>query len=491
MKTKSFKTIVFLVTIILPVINAFAQVWSEPVNISNSTDPDFFPDICVDTSGTLHCVWQRKININTCRIYYSYSEDQGDTWSNPQKISAGDDGWASDGMIVCDKSNRIYVIYGFDINNPSWENLWFTKYNGQYWSTPVTIADGWPGLWHEDMTIDNNGRIYVFWHYYDHRIHYKYYESNQWSQDFSVFDTISGNYFFDILKAECDDFNNLHCIGLYSDPSTYDTLKTAYYFYDYENNIWHYPVTVGTNRSNDPFTDIAVYNNNPYMVWRKAWTSYDDFTEGTLYKYKNGDQWSETELIVEDPKRQKIDIIDGKIFIADYEKEDDKYKAVFYKKNIFNQWEGQVIISDKFVGTEALFHDNDFIYVLINRLTQDENVMDNYIMKISIDSLIVTDVPKIKDLTSNHLILNQNYPNPFGGSTKIGFDLYNGGYVKLIIMNINGKFEKKFNLGKTVKGKHSVIWNRTDMAGNKLPAGTYYYRLIVDDRQKTKSLILK
>lgn len=57
-------------------------------------------------------------------------------------------------------------------------------------------------------------------------------------------------------------------------------------------------------------------------------------------------------------------------------------------------------------------------------------------------------------------------------------------------MTVQGTIINRFEMGIIGKGKYSVIWDGTDLSGNKLPNGYYYYRLIVDDRQKTKSLIL-
>jgi len=150
------KYILSLLIIILTTINlppAKAQQWSEPINISNSGYHDGFPDICVDNKGVLHCIWVKTISSSTRKIYYSKSTDQGESWSTPVKISLGDSGFASDPKIVCDSNNILYVVYKYDINEPYNENLWFTKYENQDWTEPVTIADDWNS---------NKGKLYLF-----------------------------------------------------------------------------------------------------------------------------------------------------------------------------------------------------------------------------------------------------------------------------------------------------------------------------------------
>ncbi len=466
---------------------SYAQQWSDPINISNSDDVDGFPDICVDTNGVLHCVWSKKFTSSYRCVYYSNSTDQGETWSTPVKISHNNSGEISDPLIVSDKSNNLYVIYKFDMNIGG-ENIWFTKNNEEYWSTPVTMADGWPGLFPEDLTIDNNDRVYVFWRYFDNKFHYRYYENNAWSEVSSPYSSLPDSYSVNVIESISDKYNNLHCIGRYREPGD-EPFTTAYYYYDYQNNNWIGPELIGTYYSST-FQDISLdTNNNPHLVYREGYEGTVG-PDATFYKHKTEGQWSETELIVEDPKRQKIDIAGNKVFIVDYEKEGDDYNAVFYKKGNLNQWEGQIFLVNSFIGIFRLFHDNNFLYVLLNSKIDNENILDIYLMKTPIDSLIVTSVSRIKSLNNETVVLNQNYPNPFNYSTKISFELNSRGNTRLLIMTVQGTIINRFEMGIIGKGKYSVIWDGTDLSGNKLPNGYYYYRLIVDDRQKTKSLIL-
>ena len=87
MKTKFVFNLSFLIIFIVIIFTATAQQWTQPLNISNSEYPDYFPDMCIDTSYVLHCVWVKQFEMNYRCIYYSKSSDQGETWSNPVKIS--------------------------------------------------------------------------------------------------------------------------------------------------------------------------------------------------------------------------------------------------------------------------------------------------------------------------------------------------------------------------------------------------------------------
>ena len=69
------------------------------------------------------------------------------------------------------------------------------------------------------------------------------------------------------------------------------------------------------------------------------------------------------------------------------------------------------------------------------------------LFKTPLDSLIVTNVPEIKNRSAENMKLGQNHPNPFVSNTKIDFELYNGGNTRLIIMNNEGKIVKSFEYG--------------------------------------------
>lgn len=72
--------------------------------------------------------------------------------------------------------------------------------------------------------------------------------------------------------------------------------------------------------------------------------------------------------------------------------------------------------------------------------------------------------------------LTQNYPNPFNPSTKIGFSLPEDSHVKLIVYNILGEAVGELVNNKIAAGNHEFTFN-----SEKLPSGTYIYRLEAND----------
>ncbi len=71
--------------------------------------------------------------------------------------------------------------------------------------------------------------------------------------------------------------------------------------------------------------------------------------------------------------------------------------------------------------------------------------------------------------------LNQNYPNPFNPSTTINFDIYEEGYIKLIVYDSLGKKIVDLINERKKKGNYSIEFN-PQLYG--LSSGTYFYQLM-------------
>ena len=76
--------------------------------------------------------------------------------------------------------------------------------------------------------------------------------------------------------------------------------------------------------------------------------------------------------------------------------------------------------------------------------------------------------------------LEQNYPNPFNPSTRISYSLARAGLVRLSVFDLLGREVRELVQGRMAAGHHSINWDATDGAGNKLASGVYIYRLQVE-----------
>jgi len=79
------------------------------------------------------------------------------------------------------------------------------------------------------------------------------------------------------------------------------------------------------------------------------------------------------------------------------------------------------------------------------------------------------------------VVLKQNFPNPFNSTTTIPYVLSIESDVKLEVFN---------SAGQRVKKKKSAGSYEIDLNASGLSSGVYYYRILVNDTQEYKSLIL-
>lgn len=92
-------------------------------------------------------------------------------------------------------------------------------------------------------------------------------------------------------------------------------------------------------------------------------------------------------------------------------------------------------------------------------------------------SNVPTGIDEAGAVRSAGLVLYQNFPNPFAGSTTIGYELPQRGHVRIDIYNTAGQLVKTVVNHEQSRGKHLVAWDGEDMSGRKLGAGVFICRL--------------
>jgi len=95
----------------------------------------------------------------------------------------------------------------------------------------------------------------------------------------------------------------------------------------------------------------------------------------------------------------------------------------------------------------------------------------------------ITDVEDYPQLTTNYL-LYQNYPNPFNPSTKIGYQLKERAYVKLMVYDIKGELVSVLVNKEQNAGYYEVEFSSASIKNpvssiNSLASGIYLYRIEV------------
>lgn len=84
--------------------------------------------------------------------------------------------------------------------------------------------------------------------------------------------------------------------------------------------------------------------------------------------------------------------------------------------------------------------------------------------------------------------LKQNFPNPFSGSTTIGFEIKQSSKVSLLVMNSFGEVVKTLENNQLLPGSYSYEWNGTNQNGSQVAAGMYLYQLRSGNSQQTRKL---
>jgi glucuronoarabinoxylan endo-1,4-beta-xylanase len=87
-------------------------------------------------------------------------------------------------------------------------------------------------------------------------------------------------------------------------------------------------------------------------------------------------------------------------------------------------------------------------------------------------------------------VLAQNYPNPFSGSTTIGYELDRPSETRVTVYDVLGRIVRDARMGNQNAGVHSMLWDGTDAAGHKVAPGVYFYRLQAGGDAQVRKMIV-
>lgn len=97
---------------------------------------------------------------------------------------------------------------------------------------------------------------------------------------------------------------------------------------------------------------------------------------------------------------------------------------------------------------------------------------------------------EICSLIPSEYSLSQNYPNPFNLSTTIEYTLPERTELSISIYNIVGQKIAELYKGVQPAGVHSTIWNGTNLTGNVVSTGIYFYQIQSEDFSDIKKMVL-
>ena len=85
--------------------------------------------------------------------------------------------------------------------------------------------------------------------------------------------------------------------------------------------------------------------------------------------------------------------------------------------------------------------------------------------------------------------LNQNFPNPFNPTTTISFTIPENETISLRIYDILGRNVRTLVEGGYAAGSYNIVWDATDMSGNTVSAGVYFYTIRAGSYVETKRML--
>lgn len=479
-----------IVLALLNIYVAYAQNWSQPINVSNQQNTKSKLDFCIDNAGVIHCIWMGGDPV-VYQIYYSRSNDGGLSWTPPLQISDVDAYTRYYPKIVADSWGRLFVTYTCTYEGT--ETIRLKRFNGLVWSPEQTISASQVNSINLALTIDASDRVYSFWQVYENPIGYKFnyvvLHDDNLSQIFSPYSGTLGNNL--IYSVVADSIGNLHCSG--SRRETPDAVINAcYYRYNISNSEWLAPVSMlNQYDAYKDGSDITLSREgHPLMTWREVLNT-NPLNDRSQYSQFDGQSWSNPITISEDPWYQTM-VVDRRniVHLVQVEK---FYNGSTQVRNLVyytsEDWEGHIITNSTNIATypELRLYNNELYLVFID--SYSASIADMYFMKkvlpnTSINDELSYDIESICSITA--------YPNPFKEEAYINLDLKNKGTISLEIFNIRGQLVKTLISEDLVPGMYTVMWNGSNEQGHMVTNGTYLCRLQANNKIMTiKMIVLK
>jgi hypothetical protein len=95
-----------------------------------------------------------------------------------------------------------------------------------------------------------------------------------------------------------------------------------------------------------------------------------------------------------------------------------------------------------------------------------------------------------RQVEDDTVVLEQNSPNPFAGSTRISFAVsHPGQHAEIEIYNVNGQVVRTLVSGPAREKHNSIVWDGNDNAGGRVASGVYFYRLSTEGQSVIKKMV--
>jgi|GEM_PF-2604919 len=509
---RNFTTSLFLILFVLAgilVAQTSPMVVAEQVLAKSPLYYNHTPNIARSSTGDLVAVW----NSGDKQVVFFKYDPAFSIWSPPVPISNAGDRALKAGIIP-DKQGNLYCVWQERETSGQDYAIYFSKYDGVNWSDPVNLTGN--GVENEEASImtDSNDKIFVAWNDDGEKdtTNYVYcITSSDGGQNWSERDTLSskdgniggtsttsGRPFLAAApegKMVCawheepDGHPDRESFINQFDGQNWSGEKVNMDVADSANSM--YP-TVAVNSQNEIFMVYVSYKNPHALVFKKkAWddASWPE-TPDTLVKNDNGLTKpyigidSDDNIYVVYRRDNAVDTTYGMEEIAYITSADGGAtwsQPVRLSRENYDA--GYVTLAPKIgqTGVDVLWRESYRPFV--------DDADTTTIMYGHID-LLGTAIRPSNNNVPKFFSLQQNFPNPFNPQTSISFYIARSGIYELAVYNVLGEKIRLLKAGNFRAGHYSVGWNATDVHGNKVSSGIYFYQLRGEKVRLTKKMIL-
>jgi hypothetical protein len=137
--------------------------WSASKRLTWTSDVSFSPAIAIDSSNTIHVVWY-DLTPGNLEIYYKRSADGGTTWSASKMLTWTSASYYAFPAIAIDSSNTIHVVWDDDTSGNA--EIYYKKSTdgGATWSTSRRLTWTLGFTANPAIAVDSADNLHiVFW----------------------------------------------------------------------------------------------------------------------------------------------------------------------------------------------------------------------------------------------------------------------------------------------------------------------------------------
>jgi thermitase len=149
----------------------FGVSFEDPVRLTNATRDSRIPKLAIGPDDSLNVAWNDdRTATDDYNIYFKRSDDGGDTWLT--HVMVNDSYVASTEVAIAVGGDGVIHIVWEELSGQWWDpigNVWYSRSvdDGLNFSTAVKINSGTHNndCWHADIAADGLGNVYSVFHY--------------------------------------------------------------------------------------------------------------------------------------------------------------------------------------------------------------------------------------------------------------------------------------------------------------------------------------